>query len=155
MLRQSQRVFKLDGPELGGRRMGTVNLLLLPFVLLFRVSLLIFSLLIIAPPRINTVYNIFFNQTTPKSALLFSSCLFREASRISRWAYYLTGHLIIFGINLLYWSMWLVCFPAHQFLSGMTFIFRFYWSLFGPSLQERIFRSILSVPQKGMGNRKL
>ena len=43
------------------RKMGTVDLLLLPFVLLFRVSLLLFSLLLTITRLINTIYDIFFN----------------------------------------------------------------------------------------------
>ena len=135
--------------------MGVADLLLLPFLLFVRVSLLSFSLLQATTRRINVAYNTGFNQTAHDYAFLFGTILFQEAGGVTQWSGYFAGHLVLFGLSILYRIMWLISFPVQLFLSGMIFAIKFWWSLFGPSSRGRGFISILSVPRKGMTHTKL
>ena len=135
--------------------MGAADRLLPPFLLFFRVSLLLFSLLQATTRRINIAYDTVFNQTAHDSAFLSGSILFQEAGGVAQWSGYLAGHLILFGLHILYWITRLISFPAQLFFSGMIFAIKFYWSLFGPSSRGRGLILILSVPRKGMTHNKL
>ena len=135
--------------------MGAADLLLLPFLLFFPVSLMLFSLLQVTTRRINIAYDTVFNQTAHDSAFLFGTILFQEAGGVAQWSGYLAGHLILIGLSILYWIRRLISFPAQLFFSGMIFTINFYWFLFGPSSRRRGLISILSVSRKGMTRKKL
>ena len=106
--------------------MGAADLLLLPFVLFVRVSLLLLSLLIATTRRINIDYDTVFNQIAHESAFLFWSCMFQEASGFAQRSGYLAGYLLLVGISILYWITRLISFPAQLIFSGMIFAIKFY-----------------------------
>ena len=129
------------GPELGCRTLDKLDLLLIPVVLLLRLSLLFYALLSTALRLLLWLFvDYCFHQGLShglQSELLRSSAsvaflLHRLAMLVIYWLH------IIFG--------WILA-PVHYVWVVISFWPRFYWRLFYPSAKGRSVWSILTNPK--------
>ena len=128
------------GPELGCRTMDKLDILLIPFDLLLRMSLLFFALLFPALRLLLWLYDYCFNQA-------FMHGLQFELLRSLAYVAYLFLRLVMLVI---YWFRmilgWILA-PVYYFWMVISFWPQFYWHLFCPSAKGRSVWSILTDPE--------
>ena len=128
--------------------MGKVDLLLFTFVLFFRVSFCLFSIILTFTCHIDLLYNYLH---TSNIRLRF----FKETLYFSQWLLYFVVQLILLGIHSFYMIIRWDTHMVQNFINGIYFAFIFYWSLLGPYSCGRSLFSILTSPREGIRTKKL
>ena len=128
--------------------MGTLDLLLFPFVLFFRVSFRLFSVILTSTCHIYLLYNYLHTSTLRLS-------FFKETIYSSQWLLCFVIQLILIGIHSFYMIICWATNMVQQFINGICFELLFYWSLLGPSSRGRSLLSIPISPRDGIHTKKL
>ena len=123
--------------------MGTVDLLLFPFVLFFWVSFSLLSGILTFNCHLDPIYNYLH---TSYLRLRF----FKETLYSSQWLLYFVIQLILLGIHSFYMIILWAKNMVQQFINGIFFAVLFYWSFLGPSSRGRSLLSILTSPREGI-----
>jgi len=128
------------GPELGCRAMDKLDILLIPFVLLLRMSLLFFARLFPALRLLLWLYDSCFNQVISYSL----------QSELLRSLVYVAYLLLLLVLLVIYWLHkilgWILA-PVKYLWMVISFWPRFYWRLFHPSAKGHSVWSILTDPE--------
>ena len=117
--------------------MGTVDLLLFTFVLFFRVSFCLFSVILTFTCHLDLLYDYLHTSTLRLS-------FFKETLYSSQWILYFVIQIILLGIHSFYTIIRLETNMVHQFINGICFAVLFYWSLHGPYSRGQSLLSIIA-----------
>ncbi len=128
------------GPELGCRTLDKVDLLLIPVVLLLRLSLLFYALLSTALRLLLWLYDYCFHQGLSHGLQL-------ELLQSSAYVVFLLHRLAMLVIYWLHVIFGWILAPVYYFWMVISFWPRFYWRLFCPSAKGRLVWSILTNPE--------
>ena len=128
--------------------MGTVDILLFPLVLFFRISFCLFSVILTFTCHLDLLYNVL--HTSYLMLRLFKVTLYS-----SQWLLYFVIHLILLGIHSFYMIIRWAKNMVQKFINGICFAVLFYWYLLGPSSCGRSLLSIINSPCEGIRTKKL
>ena len=128
------------GPELGCRTMDKLDILLIPFILLLRMSLQFFALLFPVLRLLLWLYDFCFNQAITHGLQV-------ELLRSFLYVAYLFLRLAMLVIYWLHKILGWILAPVYYFWVVISFWPRFYWRLFRPSAKGRSVWSILTDPE--------
>ena len=128
------------GPELGCRMLDKIDLLLIPAVLLLRLSLLFYALLSMALRLLLLLYDYCFHQGLSRGLQL-------ELLRSSAYVAFLLHRLAMLVIYWLHVIFGWFLAPVYYSWMVISFWPRFYWRLFRPSAKGRLEWSILTDPE--------
>ena len=128
--------------------MGEVYLLLFPFVLFFRLSFFLFSIILTFACHLNLLYNYLHTSNIRLS-------FFKETLYYSQWLLYFFVQLILLGFNSFYMIIRWAKHMVHQYINRIFFAVLFCWSLLGPSSRGQSLLSILASSREGIRTKKL
>ena len=134
--------------------MGLRDLLMLPFVLFFRLSLAILCLLSVPLSPLNLVCNQLVTDEPHVKFLALALWLLMELRNTFTWFRYVSGRRLLDLFYLVHLVVRLTALPLNAVFNGFIFIWCFYWSLFGTKSRGRSLFKVLCDPRAGMTNRK-
>ena len=107
--------------------MAKVDLLLFTFILFFRVSCTLLSILLTYMHCIGAAYDYFFNKYFHGKVQGIFFSLVLEFFGVAQWILYLTAELLLFIVYVLYCIIQTIAHLLQHFLFGIKFVLLFYW----------------------------